>query len=584
MQVLLLHPDDRPALGPWVGQRWDAVFDLARSGWAACERWSRVFGCPVKPIDGLRDGYAEIRKVRELLQLGLGRLIDREGLDWWELTAILVHQQLESLVLLRKLADDLPQHGEVWITRDGFEADALRLLLGARLHVIPSPTTPSRQGLRHYLSRLHRLPRAQVLQILGDKYDAGYRVRRHFHRRARHSDAPLVLVPSSYINMSLTGAAYARLQPDAGFLLVSTRQSGRLREVPDNLRQAWLASYAGDSSAEECRDLLERWADLKEQIQSEPDLGALVRLQLMDDFPRRLTDGLAIRNAWLRLLKVEPVQAVLCCDDTNPYTHIPLLLGHKRGLPTIACHHGALDGRYLMKKNHADVILAKGKMEQDYLVHTCGVDPSAVEIGAPSMPEYLGNTRLEEGDWIVFFSEPYEMTGGRTEEIYRDLLPGLADLAKRTGKKLMVKLHPSENLPDRQSLAQRVLTREQMEMIQWLTGRFGPELLRRTWFGLTVQSSVAMECMVHGVPCFLCDWLDLWPYGYIDQYRKFGVGIGLSAPEEIARIPEMLAGWRPDPKIADDCWQAIAPRRFEELLADRRNAPSPMALESERAE
>ena len=177
MRLLLLHPDDPPLAGPWVRQRWDAVFDLARSGWAACERWSRFFGCPVKPVDGLRNGYAEIGKVRELLQLGLGRLLDREGLDWWELTAILVHQHLESLVLLWKFANDVPLDGEVWITREGFEADALRLWLGARLHVISSPAVLIRKGPRHYLNRLWRLPNAQVVQVLGDKYDAGYRIR-----------------------------------------------------------------------------------------------------------------------------------------------------------------------------------------------------------------------------------------------------------------------------------------------------------------------------------------------------------------------------------------------------------------------
>ena len=499
MRLLLLHPDDSPLAGPWAGQRWDAVFDLARSGWAACERWTRVFGCPVKPIDGLRNGYAEIGRVRELLQLGLGRLVDREGLDWWELAAILVHQHLESLVLLRKFANDVPRNGEVWITRNGLEAHALRLWLGTRLHVISSPV---RKGLRHYLSRLWRLPSAQVVQVLGDKYDAGYRVRRHLHQRARSSDQPVILVPSSYINMSLTGTAYARLAPDTRFLLVSTRQSGKLREVPDNVRQAWLAAYAGDSSADEYREIMNRWSGLKKEIEAVPELAALLQAGLIDDFPRRFADGLTIRNAWLRVLNIEPVETVLCCDDNNPHTHIPLLLAGQRGLPTVACHHGAFDGRQLFKKNHADVILAKGTMERDYLIKTCGVDPSVVQIGAPSSPEGRASTRKSDGDWIVFFSEPYEMTAGRTEEIYRDVMPGLIDLGQRTGKRLVVKLHPSENLPDRQSLTQRVLTKEQRGTIQWVTGRFGSELLQRTWFGLTVQSSVAMECAVFGVPCF----------------------------------------------------------------------------------
>src|SRR5437868_13823095 len=128
MQVLLLHPDDAPLAGPWIHCKWDAVFDLARSGWSACERWSAAFGCPVKPIDALREGNAQTRRVRELLQFGMGRLVDEEGLDWWELTSILFHQQMESLVLLRMLVDSLPSDAEVQVTRDGFEAQALSFL------------------------------------------------------------------------------------------------------------------------------------------------------------------------------------------------------------------------------------------------------------------------------------------------------------------------------------------------------------------------------------------------------------------------------------------------------------------------
>jgi hypothetical protein len=585
MKILLLHPEDEPLHGPWIGLRWDAVYDLARSGWAACERWSRVFCCPVRPIDGLREGGKQIGRVREVLQFGLGRLLDREGLDWWELTALLVHQHLESLALLRKLAEDLPPDAEVAITRDGFEAGALRLLLGKRLRVIASPAAQSGKGLRHYRNRLSRLPGAQILEILGDKYDTGYRVRRHWHRRRPRNSQPVVLLPSAYVNVSLIETAYAGLLPDQGFLLVSTRRSGRLHEVPGNVRQAWLASYASaGGGGEELRDLLERWAGLKKEMEAVPELATLAKLGFMNDFPRRFADGLAIRDAWRRVLEIEPVRAVLCGDDTNPYTRIPLLLAARGGLPTLVCHHGGLDGRYLIKTNHADVVLAKGRMEADYLVNTCGVNSSQVEIGAPSAPAYRGNQHTEKRERIVFFSEPYEMSAGRTDEIYRDILRGLVDLAGQSCRKLVVKLHPSENLRDRREIAQKILGREQTTLLEWVTGGLQPELLNGTWFGVTVLSSVALDCAVHGVPCFVCDWLDLWPYGYVAQYRKFGVGIGLGTPEAIARIPEMLASARSSRKIVHDCWEALSPQRFEELLAGRNAAGQAVAVQAQRAE
>jgi hypothetical protein len=180
----------------------------------------------------------------------------------------------------------------------------------------------------------------------------------------------------------------------------------------------------------------------------------------------------------------------------------------------------------------------------------------------------------------VFFSEPYEMTGGRAEEIYRDVIPGLSDLATRLGKTLTVKLHPSENFRDRKSMMATVLTHEQRGSIEWLTGGMTADLLRRTWFGVTVQSSSAVECAVHGVPCFLCEWLDLWPYGYIGQYRKFEIAMGLRTPSDIEKIPDMLAEYRPNKKTAESCCETITPQRLTQLLSGRRGEKGvPLALQ-----
>src|SRR6266446_2988356 len=33
MRILLLHHEDSPLAGPWVGQGWSDVYDVARSGW-----------------------------------------------------------------------------------------------------------------------------------------------------------------------------------------------------------------------------------------------------------------------------------------------------------------------------------------------------------------------------------------------------------------------------------------------------------------------------------------------------------------------------------------------------------------------
>ncbi len=574
MRILLLHGEDEPLAGPWLNQPWDMVFDLGRAGWVACERWTRDFGCPVRPIDGLKKGHSEFQKVRELLQIGRGRLLDQEGIDWWELTSLLIHEQLEKLVLLQRFVEDVAGEAQVFITREGFEARALRLMLGQRLQVTDNKAKSRSKGLAYYGQRIKHLSGAQILDVLGDKYDGAYALRSYWHRRPARRKNPAVLLPTAYVNVSALGVAYAQLLPETAFLMVSTRRSGRLRNVPANVEQAWLASYAGEPVVEERCELLARWQEMHSEIGQTEEFAMVQELGLMEDFARRIAEGLAIRDAWRTVFAHEPIMSVLCGDDTNPYTHIPVLLARKRGLPTIACHHGAFDGRYFFKTNHADVILAKGWMEYDYLVNVCGVEAAEIEIGAPGVPKVQRSPSLNMRESIVFFSEPFEVALGRTAEIYRDVLPKLIDLAQHCGKQLVVKLHPAESLHGRKSLAARVLTRTQMERIEWRTGRLSPELLDNTWFGVAVLSSVAMDCLVHGVPCFLCEWLDLWPYGYVSQYRKFGVGVELSAPEEIERVPDILAGWRLDPKVSEDCWQTISSERLRELLTQRRLEPA----------
>ena len=122
-------------------------------------------------------------------------------------------------------------------------------------------------------------------------------------------------------------------------------------------------------------------------------------------------------------------------------------------------------------------------------------------------------------------------------EFYRDVLPSLADLAIQHGRELIVKLHPAESLAERTKFANEVLSENQRKVTRVVAGRLDTNFLSSIWFGVTVLSTVAVECAVQNIQCFLCRWLEFWPYGYIDQFLRFGVGIGLERAEDMARIP-----------------------------------------------
>src|SRR5438105_7439725 len=376
-------------------------------------------------------------------------------------------------------------------------------------------------------------------------------------------------MPSAYVNVSRMAIAYASTVPEMDFLLVATRRSGWLAEPSANVAVAKLASYAKyeTSTRREYDDLSIQWRHVRTDLESVPEIPLLRHLRCLDSFPKLLRQGLAIRDAWRRVLETEPVKAVLCADDSNPYTHIPVLLARNRGIPAIACHHGALDGAHLFKRSHADVILAKGKMEQDYLVRVCGVPNVNVEIGAPA--DWSPTCVRRDGDsapFITFFSEPYEVASARTDEFYRDLLPCLADLALKTGRKLVVKLHPFESRRERQRLINRILTAEQQLVATVVSGALSADLLQKTWAGVTVLSTAATECAARGIPSFLCGWLEYSQYGYIEQFERFGVGQVLRSPEEIAEIPQLIRHYR-QPEVSSNLWQPVTSARLQELFS-----------------
>jgi hypothetical protein len=505
------------------------------------------------------------------LASGFGCVVDEHGLDWWELISIRFHEQIALIIRLKKLAAQLSATDEVFVTRPGFHATVLDLLLKGRIECFREPARYFGRA-RRMVATARNFNLSQLLQILGDKYDAGYRVRRRLaHPKVRCEDE-VILLPVAQGNAARTALSYAEVLPGRKFLLMTTRSSGWVAETPTNVAAARLASYAGSRSGQDCDAellvLLKRWGELRFEGHSE--IGLLERTGAFSGIAKILRDGLAIRDAWLEVFRRERVSAVLCTDDTNPYTHMPLLIAQKRGLPTLACHHGALDGGYLIKRSHADLVLAKGHMEKDYLVSTCGLAEGKIEIGAPSLRHGINVRKgINKGAGhrkgsIVFFSEPYELDGGRCQEFYSELLPPLVGLASRMNLDLVVKLHPMESERERRKIVNAALRAGQIESVQVVAGTLCEELLNRTSFALTVQSTAALDCAIRGIPVFLCKWLDYSYYGYVDQFIRYGAGVPLRSPADIAKIPDMLEKF-PAP-ARTDFWQAISREKLERLL------------------
>src|SRR5277367_2022830 len=132
MKVLLLHPQDAFAQ-PLAMQRWDLVIDLGRAPIGTYERWSRQTGCPVVSLFDHAEEIEDLHRLRELLQRGSGLVVDKWGIDWWDVFSLEIASGLQRAMLVHRLAKDLPADCELYASRPDRAAAALQRRLGAKL-------------------------------------------------------------------------------------------------------------------------------------------------------------------------------------------------------------------------------------------------------------------------------------------------------------------------------------------------------------------------------------------------------------------------------------------------------------------
>jgi hypothetical protein len=540
-------------------------------------------------VDSLRCGSQDFDSIRKLVRTGRNRLVDKTGLDWWDLMSVFIYTALEEAVLLGRVAGKLDAAADLYTTRRGWPTSGIALLLKRPLQTLPGTARPS--YIHHYSGVFRRFSFDQLAQIFLDKYDSRYRWRTRVSARRRGPKKPFVLLPSAYTNVSRMAVSYASMLAEQPFLVVATRRSGTHFDPAPNVTCANLASYAdGPEPHAEYLEILEEWRILRASLALFPEMDLLLRAGLLEKFPNHFRDGLTVRNAWQKVLSQENIVTVMCGDDSNPYTRLPVLLARQQGIPTLDFHHGAMDGRFLMKNLSSDLYLAKGEMERDYLVRICGLPGERVVVAGPSRPQSgsAHGLRQDESSQIVFFSESYESGGRRTEDIYRELLPPLCRIARECSRKLVVKLHPFESRPQRAPLIAKVLPQEDADRLEVVEGPFTPQLVEKAWFAVTVESTTVLDCSLLGVPCFVCEWLSSSPYGYARQFARFGVGRILKSSEQMNDLPRMML----EPQVpvsGDSLLRPMDPEWLRRIIATGTvaitpNVPSPEARQAAEVE
>ncbi len=116
MKVLLLHPEDE-FFAERAGKRWDWIVDLGRAPLATYARWRGQTGGRVISLYDLSKDFADQRRVRNLLQLGMGQWVDGSGIDWWDVLSLMIEPDLRQLMLIGRLAGELPTGCEIYASR-----------------------------------------------------------------------------------------------------------------------------------------------------------------------------------------------------------------------------------------------------------------------------------------------------------------------------------------------------------------------------------------------------------------------------------------------------------------------------------
>jgi len=568
MKILLLHPNDRVEDGPWQNIRWDWIVDLGWAGQAAYVQWAERFRCKAFSIRNVIDHKQYLSNLRELWKLDLGKWLDDEGVDWWDVFFPVLCSRIEEILPVSTLAGQIPPNAELAATRSHLLVQALSKLLHRDIKTF---TTVRNGFLARYgkvASTFHPL---QIMEIAGDKWDLDYRFRRYISPTPKPSTQTSILLPSSYINVSRAEVAYARMLPQQHFLLVTTRRNGGLVDLPANVELRSLASYASapflPATEKEHDHLVDGWRESQPKFSEITDTFNLANeLGLFDGFPAFLKKGLRVRDAWRSVLSREPIRAVLSGDENNALTRLPTLLARSRGIHTVVCEHGALNVGFALRPPVSAISLAQGEMGRDYWREFCGVRHGQIITGGAavqSAPRPQSNQR----DWIVLFSEAYEANFGRTEDFYAEILPQLCLLANQTGRKVVIKLHPFESLRARTRIVRKSLPRDLQPLVELREGPLTPDFFDRAWFSLTVESSVAVECTLKGIPCFLCHWFDGSWYEYGAQFGKFSAGRILNSPEDISKIPELLEGFEIDPVVQQRLATQIRPEHLQAVLS-----------------
>src|SRR5882724_1560643 len=148
MRVLLLHREDRLTLPSM--DKWDLIVDLGNSPVSVYETWQQQTGCPIVRLSSYARGFEDIYALKRESNLAHGLVVDKFGIDWWDVLLPMLYSNLNRCWMLLRLAKDLGNSVQLFCSRPDPHASALQEFLGVECSPLPGTSSALARKVRHY--------------------------------------------------------------------------------------------------------------------------------------------------------------------------------------------------------------------------------------------------------------------------------------------------------------------------------------------------------------------------------------------------------------------------------------------------
>lgn len=258
------------------------------------------------------------------------------------------------------------------------------------------------------------------------------------------------------------------------------------------------------------------------------------------------------------------IEAVFSINEALPLAVAFGRRASQRGLPWVG-HFPILvgkrpDGYFFPAPYH----LAYGDQIRDHMIEA-GKKPSSIEVvGAYTYDKHHGRNKAEDRCRV---EADFPRTKGKKivtvgTEAFPDpeteLGPVLTAVANIEGLHVVLKLHPSDRLPDFEALATQLGVRDKIDIVkQYPLG----QLLGASDLLIVVVSNIAIEAAVIGTPTLICDFSNK---ADVVDFVAEGLCMGCKDP---TRVQEVVSDLLFDPRRSADAERLMREgvRRFNGL-------------------